>query len=146
MNYLLETYATDDVITKMNGRVLRFTQPFSLMHEKYRGAVWNKALRSDLVMMNKSLREYSLRGYMDRLDIARAHIGAWTKMLRFMTFLAGHATLLTSLQFGSFCGTLCHTTTETNNSHEDKNDRRSSWKLTAVAHVDANSMASSPTK
>lgn len=45
VNYILETYATDDVIAERDAQILRFTHPSIMMATKYTKAKWNHVLR-----------------------------------------------------------------------------------------------------
>lgn len=45
VNYLLATYAPEDVIGKTDADVMRFTKPPHKSPTQYTEALWNKALR-----------------------------------------------------------------------------------------------------
>lgn len=49
MNYLLGTYATDEVIAEMDTEVLLITQPSDTSLMEYEGARWKNLLSSDFV-------------------------------------------------------------------------------------------------
>lgn len=49
VNLLLETFATDDVITEMNDKILHFTQSSKMTPTVCVEALCNKALPCDLV-------------------------------------------------------------------------------------------------
>lgn len=47
VNFLLETYATDDIIEEMDAVILYFEQPSHTPPTEYLEALWNKAQRCD---------------------------------------------------------------------------------------------------
>lgn len=61
VNYLLETYATDDVITKTDADMMSFTQPSSKLPTECAEALWNIALRCE-----QAYDEYEPKGFLLR--------------------------------------------------------------------------------
>lgn len=49
MNYLLETYVTDDVIAEINNDIMPYAQPVNKTPIEYAGILWSKALQCDCV-------------------------------------------------------------------------------------------------
>lgn len=57
VNYLLETYATNNPIDETTEKIMRFTQPLNNTPIEYNELLWSKALRYNLVY-----HEYVLNG------------------------------------------------------------------------------------
>lgn len=49
IDYLLETYAINDVIAETDADMMHFKQPSNKLLTEYSEALWNNALRSDRV-------------------------------------------------------------------------------------------------
>lgn len=138
VNYLLETYATDDVIAETDAEILRFTQPPTKSPTEYAEALWNKALRCDRVYdeyvlkgifiegLHESIR-HSMRSYWGSRKNATVHD------------LARHATSLTNLQHGSRIPDVPRNMDRPNNRRGNMHDRKNPRQTPPVAHVNSDS-------
>lgn len=75
INYLLETYITDDVIAKLDAEIFRFPQLSNMTLTEYAEALWNKALRCYLLYDEYVLERLLWEDYMDTSDITCVRTG-----------------------------------------------------------------------
>ena len=62
INFLLRTYATDEVIAEAVGDVTSFRQSSSMTEEVYSNHLWDKALRCDTVYSDRRLKSLFVEG------------------------------------------------------------------------------------
>lgn len=68
VNYLIETYATEDVIAKTDANMMLSTQPSIKLSKEYAEALWNKALHGDRAYDKYILRRIFIQGLLEPMQ------------------------------------------------------------------------------
>lgn len=71
VNYLLDTYAPDDIIAEAETDMTRFTQPSNKLLTEYAKALWNKELRCDTVYDEYVLNRIFIEGFSESIHHSR---------------------------------------------------------------------------
>lgn len=99
MDYLLDTYAIDDVVTKMQADMKYIHQSSNTYPTEYVEALRNKVLQCDRVFDKRFRKVFSLKGSLCILHKMRSYWGMEKKVA--VHNQASLATLLIRLQHGS---------------------------------------------
>ena len=89
VNFLLRTYATDEVISEAVGDVTSFRQSSNMTEEVYSNQLWDKALGCGTVFSNRLLKSLFVKGI---LPATCAQVRNYLATHRGVDYQAGHAT------------------------------------------------------
>lgn len=143
VNYLLKTWATGNVIAKMNAKILQFTQASKA---RRKGVCRGSAEKG--APLWPFLRWMSPNGiFIEEIygPIRHRMRSNWSLTKKHtVSKLVSHATFLTNLQHGSPSTEYLNSTNKPSSHCENTTDWRETKKSTTSAHVDEESTSSAP--
>lgn len=82
MNHLLETYATNDVISETEMNMQNYQQPLHMTPTQYAEALWSKALRCNQMNTENTLKGIFVEGPLIRFPTAWVRTGVTIRARR----------------------------------------------------------------